>query len=92
MVCKFSQKNTTKCCYFFSWDNLPGLVSNVTLNAINQFERKISGKGALRVGKKFTSFISNQDIIYIFKIIKWLEDSGLLINRVTETVKHKIKN
>ena len=89
MVCKFSQKNTTKCCYFFSWDNLPGLVSNVTLNAINQFERKISGKGALRVGK---IFISNQDIIYIFKIIKWLEDSGLLINRVTETVKHKIKN
>ena len=33
-------------------DNLPGLVSNLTLSAINKFDRKISGKGAVRVGKR----------------------------------------
>ena len=29
-------------------DNLPGLVNNLTSNATNRFERKISGKGAAR--------------------------------------------
>ena len=46
-------------------DNLPGLVSNFTSNAINKFERKISGKGAVRAGKGFTLFTSNEDIIKI---------------------------
>ena len=35
-------------------DNLPGLVRNLASNAINNFERKISRKGALRAGKGFT--------------------------------------
>ena len=43
-------------------DNLPGLVNNLTSNAINKFERKISGKGAARAGKRFTLFISNEDM------------------------------
>ena len=51
-------------------DNLPGLVCNLALNAINKFERKISGKGAMRAGKGFTSFISNEDVNDIIKIIK----------------------
>ena len=51
-------------------DNLPGLVSNLALNAINKFERKISGKGVMRAGKGFTSFISNEDVNDIIKIIK----------------------
>ena len=72
-------------------DNLPGLVSNLTSNAINKFERKISGKGAVRAGKGFTLFISNEDMNDIIKIIKSLEDSGVLIDGVTETVKHEIK-
>ena len=72
-------------------DNLPGLVSNLISNAINKFERKISGKGAVRAGKGFTLFISNEDMIVIIKIIKSLEDSGVLIDGVTETVKHEIK-
>ena len=38
-------------------DNLPGLVSNLASNAINKFERKISGKGAVRAGKGFTLFV-----------------------------------
>ena len=40
-------------------DNLPGLVSHLTSSAINKFDRKISGKGAVRAGKGFTLFISN---------------------------------
>ena len=38
-------------------DNLPGLVSNSTSNAINKFERKTRGKGAVRAAKEFTLFI-----------------------------------
>ena len=34
--------------------NLSRLVNNLTLNAINKFERKISGKGTARAGKGFT--------------------------------------
>ena len=72
-------------------DNLPGLVINLTSNAINELERKISGKGVVRAGKGFTLFISNEDMNDIIKIIKSLEGSGVLIDGVTETVKHEIK-
>ena len=54
-------------------NNLPGLVSNLTSNAINKFERKISGKRAVGAGKGFTLFISNEDMNDIIKIIKTLE-------------------
>ena len=37
------------------------------------FERKISGKGAVKVEKKFTLFISNKDMNDIIKITKSLE-------------------
>ena len=40
-------------------DNLPGLVSSLTSSTINKLDRKISGKGAMRVGK---------DILYIFQM------------------------
>ena len=40
-----------------AWDNWPGLVSNLTSSPINIFDRKISGKGAVRGGKRFTLFI-----------------------------------
>ena len=50
-----------------------------------------SGQGAARAGKGFTSFIWNEDVDGIIKIIKSLEDSGLLINGATETVIHEIK-
>ena len=71
-------------------DNLPGLVSNLTSNAINKFERKTNGKGSVRTG--FTLFILNEDMNDIMKVIKSLEDSGVLTDGVTETVKHEIKN
>ena len=38
-------------------DNLPGLVSNLTSNEINKFERRISEKGAFGERKRFTLFI-----------------------------------
>ena len=72
-------------------DNLPGLVSSLISNAINNL-KKISGKGAVRAGKGFILFISNENMKDIIKIIKSLGDSGVLINGVTETVKYKIKN
>ena len=37
-------------------------------------------------------FISNEDMNDIIKIIKSLEDLGVLIDGVTETAKHEIKN
>ena len=71
-------------------DNLPGLLSNLTSHAINKLKRKIGKKGAVRAGKGFTLFILNEDMNDITKIIK-TEDSGVLIDEVTETVKHEIK-
>ena len=52
-------------------------------------KKEKSRKGALRTGKRFTLFISNQDMNDIIKIIKSLQDSVVLINRVTETVNMK---
>ena len=71
--------------------NLPGLLSNLTSNAINKFERKINGKGTVRAGKLFALFISNEDMNDMIKVIKSLEDLGVLVDGVTETVKHEIK-
>ena len=48
-------------------------------------------KGAVRVEKGFTLFISNENINDIIEILNSLKDSGVLIDEVTETVKHEIK-
>ena len=74
---------------------MPGLVinvaSNAALNAINRFERKISGTGAVRVGKGFILFISNEDVDDIIKIVNSLGNSGILIDRITKAVEHQMK-
>ena len=54
-------------------ENLPGLGSNLTSNAINNFERKISGKGVVRARKAFTLLTSNEDMNDIIKIKKPLK-------------------
>ena len=64
------KKVITDLAIIWARDNLPGLVSNLASNAINWFERKISGKPALRAGKGFTVFISNVVMNDIIKIIK----------------------
>ena len=45
----------------------------------------------MRAGKWFILFIWNGDMNDTIKIINSLEDSRVLINGVTETVKHEIK-
>ena len=45
----------------------------------------------MRVGKGLTLFVLNEDMIDIIKTIKSLEDSVILIDRATKTVKHEIK-
>ena len=45
----------------------------------------------MRAGKRSTSFISNGDMNDTIKIIKALEESVVLIDRVTETVTLEIK-
>ena len=71
-------------------DNLLGLMSNSTSNAINEFGKRVE-KELPEQENDLTLFILNEDVNDIIKIIKSLEDSGVLINRVTETVKHKMK-
>ena len=54
-------------------------------------KKKISGKRALRAGKGFILFISNEDMNDIIKIIKSLEDLVVLIDGVAKIVKHEMK-
>ena len=70
-------------------ENLPGLISNLasnaTLNVIDKFRRKISEKRPV-IAEKGYYYIND-----IIRIIKSLEDSSVLIDGVTETVKHETK-
>ena len=91
MLWYLGKKALKKVVIFIARDNLLGLVSNLLSNAVNKFERKISGKGAVRAWNGFTLFISYKDMNGIIKIIKSSEDSGVLIDWLTETVKHEIK-
>ena len=43
--------------------------------------KKVSGIGAVKAGKGFTLFISNEDMGDIIKIVEEREKSGLLINK-----------
>ena len=90
-IIELGKKVVTDLAIPFARDNLAGLVSSITSNTINKFEKEVNGKGDVRAVKGFTSFISNEDMNDIIKIIKSLEDSPVLIYDVTETVKHEIK-
>ena len=46
-------------------------------------------EGAVTTGKRFTLFIPNENINDIIKTKKSLEDSGVSIDGLTETVRHK---
>ena len=59
--------------------------------ATDKFERKINERGAVRTGKRLTLFISKKHMD-IIKIVKSLEDSGLLIDGDAETGAHETKN
>ena len=68
------------------------LATCATSSILDKFERMISELGAVRAGKGFNLFISNKDMDDIIKIIESLENSGLLIDGASETVKYEIKN
>ena len=57
--------------------------ASATDTAIN---KKILGSG-----NHATLIISNNDMQDLLKIVKSLEDSGILLNRITETVKNEVK-
>ena len=50
-------------------DVLPKLATKATSSIFCKFERKVSGKGAIRAGKGYTLFISNEDMNDIIKIL-----------------------
>ena len=75
MLSNLGKKALTNIAIPLARDNLPGLLSNLTSNVINKFERKINGKGAVRAGKGFTLFVLNEDMNDTVKIIKSLEDA-----------------
>ena len=90
-MCNLGKISQTNIAIPLARDNLPGLVSNLTSSALNKLDRKISWKGTVRAGKVFTSFISDEDLNDVIKIIKSLENSGVLIDGVTEAVKHEVE-
>ena len=49
--------------------NVPSNAARAVSNAINEFEKKISGKTAIRTGKGFTLFILTEKILMI--VLKW---------------------
>ena len=83
MLGNLDKKVMTDLTIFLPRGNLPRLVRKLASNAINKFKRKVSGRGAMRVGKGFNLFFS--------KIIKSLEDLDVLIDGITERVKYEIK-
>ena len=53
--------------------------------------KKVRRRGVVRAEKGVPLVISNKDIDDIIRTIQSLENSGVLIDEVSETVKHEIK-
>ena len=70
---------------FRSW--LGNLGMKALTNIAIPLARENKWKRTVRAGKGFPLYILNEDINDIIKIIKSLEDSGVLIDGITETVK-----
>ena len=70
---------------------LAPLATMASTSAIDgAIQRKICGKGVTKGGEKITLIISNEGMDDIIKIIKSLENTGVLIDGVSDTVKHEI--
>ena len=48
-------------------DVLPKLATKATSSVLDEVERKMSGRGAVRAGKGFILFISNEDMEILLK-------------------------
>ena len=84
----FGKKALTDLTVPLAEDVLPKLANRATLSVIN-LKEKISGWGCVRVGKRFTLFISNEDMDDSLWIVKSLGNWGLLIDGGTGTVNMK---
>ena len=75
-------------------DIFPQSATKANLSVTDPFERKMCESGTVardvKGRKGFTLFISNEDQDNI-KIVKWPENSGLIIDGVNETVNDQIK-
>ena len=81
-----------KCGVLLAKKFLTPLVTMASASALDgSILRKMRVRGVAKAGKGITLVISNEDIDDIIKIIKSLENSGVLINGVTEIKKHKSK-
>ena len=67
------------------------LETKATSSILDIFERKISGHGAVRARKGFILCILNEDMDKIIKIVEPLENSDLLIDGASETVRYETK-
>ena len=92
MIDKLGKKTLMKFAILLDKDVLPKLATKANSYVLDKFERKISEKGAARAEKGFNLKASNKDINDIIRIIKSLESSSILIDCVTEKVKHQRKN
>ena len=72
---------------------LPQLTTKATSSVIRSFERKIlvsrAGETTIIAGKRMNLFILKEDIDNIIRITKSIENSGSLIDEVTEAVQHE---
>ena len=64
---------------------------SVSLTAAASAADAAINKKILGSGNHITLIISNDDMQDLLKIVKSLEDTGLLLNRITETVKNEVK-
>ena len=92
MIDKLGKKTLMNFSILLDKDVLPKLATKANSYVLDKFERKISEKGAARAEKGFNLKASNEDINDIIRIIKSLESSSILIDCVTEKVKHQRKN
>ena len=68
------------------------LLTTMKLTSIDDaIQRKMHGRGVARAGKGITSVISFENFYDVIRIIKSPENSGALIDGVSETIKYDIK-
>ena len=69
------------------------LATMTSTSAIDDaIQRKLRGNSVIREVKGIILVISNEDINDVIKIIKPLQNSGVVIDEFIETVKNQIKN
>ena len=81
------KKALTNVAFPLAGENLSGLVSNLTSNALSKFEKKVEKE----LSEQEKDLLLNEDMNNIIKIIKPVEDWTVLIDGITKTVKHEIK-